>query len=56
MAAELKQRFAVDAVLRPGHKGIFDVVVDGDLVYSKYETHRFPRPNEVGDAIVAARE
>ena len=56
MAAELKQRFAVDAVLTPGHKGIFDVVVDGNLVYSKHETHRFPRPNEVGDAIEAAKE
>lgn len=54
MAAELKQRYGVDAVLEKGHKGVFDVVVDGELVYSKHETHRFPRPNEVGDAIDAA--
>ena len=53
MAAELKQRFDVDAVLKPGHKGIFDVMVDDELVYSKHETHRFPRPDEVGDAIDA---
>ena len=53
MAAELKERYGVDARLKPGHKGIFDVLVDGELIYSKYETHRFPRPNEVGDAIDA---
>jgi len=28
-------------------KGIFDVVADGHLIYSKYETGRFPEPNEV---------
>ena len=55
MAAELKQRYKVDARLKPGHKGVFDVVVDGDLVYSKYETHRFPKPGEVGDAIEARK-
>ena len=55
MAAELKQRYGVDAELKPGHKGIFDVEVDGELVYSKYDTHRFPKPNEVGEAIDAAR-
>jgi selT/selW/selH-like putative selenoprotein len=53
LAAELKKRFDVDARLKPGHKGIFDVEVDGELVFSKYETHRFPRPNEVGDLIDA---
>jgi selT/selW/selH-like putative selenoprotein len=55
LAAELKQRFSVDARLKPGHKGVFDVVVDGDLVYSKYETHRFPKPNEDADAIEARK-
>ena len=53
MAAELKTRYGVDAELRKGHKGIFDVEVDDEVVYSKYETHRFPRPNEVGDLIDA---
>jgi selT/selW/selH-like putative selenoprotein len=55
LAAELKQRYGVDATLKPGHKGIFDVLVDGELVYSKYETHRFPRPNEVGELIDAEK-
>jgi len=31
----------------PGHKGIFDVQVDGKTVYSKYETGRFPENREI---------
>ena len=38
-----------DAVveLLPEGKGIFDVKVDSKLVYSKYETDRFPDSGEV---------
>jgi len=32
-------------------KGIFDVVVDDDLVFSKYKTHRFPERGEVSELI-----
>jgi selT/selW/selH-like putative selenoprotein len=31
----------------PGAGGVFDVFVDGRLVYSKTKTHRFPEPGEV---------
>ena len=31
-----------------GSKGIFDVTVDGDLLYSKHETGRHAEPGEVG--------
>ena len=55
LAAELKDRYGVDSALKPGHGGVFDVVVDGRLLFSKKETKRFPRPGEVGDAIDAAR-
>ncbi|MDE3262311.1 MAG: Rdx family protein [Acidobacteriota bacterium] len=34
-----------------GGKGIFDVAVDGDLVYSKYDTGRFPENDEILDKI-----
>ena len=47
MAAELKDAYAVEPRLIEGSKGIFDVKVDGRLVYSKYETHRFPEQGEV---------
>jgi selenoprotein W-related protein len=31
----------------PGSGGVFDVEVDGALVYSKKQTGRFPDPGEV---------
>jgi predicted Rdx family selenoprotein len=53
LAADLKSRFGVDADLKPGHGGVFDVEVDGRRVYSKSETHRFPNPGEIDDLLVA---
>ena len=47
MAAELKDALSVEARLIEGSKGIFDVKVDGKLVYSKYKTHKFPDSGEV---------
>ena len=35
------------AKLVRGSGGIFDVTVDGKLVYSKHRTGRFPSPGEV---------
>jgi hypothetical protein len=34
-------------VIQTGSEGQFDVVRDGELVYSKQEQHRFPEPGEV---------
>lgn len=48
--AELEQAFGKDKVavdLVKGGGGIFDVVVDGDRVYSKQQTGRFPQYREV---------
>jgi selenoprotein W-related protein len=53
LAADLKKNFDVDAELKPSHGGIFDVEVDGNRIYSKHDTHRFPNPGEVDDIIVA---
>jgi selT/selW/selH-like putative selenoprotein len=53
LAAELKKRYDIDADLKPGHKGIFDVEVDGKKVFSKHELHRFPDPGEVEGLIEA---
>jgi len=47
LAAELRDRFNVDAKLIEGGRGIFDVKVDGKLVFSKYDVDRFPKPGEV---------
>lgn len=37
----------VEAKLVPGRNGIFDVIVDGELVFSKFKSGRFPEPGEV---------
>jgi selenoprotein W-related protein len=41
----------VNAKLVKGSGGIFDVVVDGKKVFSKYETGRFPEPGEIVRAL-----
>jgi selT/selW/selH-like putative selenoprotein len=46
LSAEL-QNLGAEIVLHAEGKGIFDVSVDGTLIYSKYKTGRFPKPGEV---------
>jgi selT/selW/selH-like putative selenoprotein len=41
----------VEAELRPGDSGVFDVVADGRLVFSKARAGRFPEPEEVIEAL-----
>jgi selT/selW/selH-like putative selenoprotein len=36
-----------DAAIQPGRSGQFDVLRDGELVFSKHQVHRFPEPGEV---------
>jgi selT/selW/selH-like putative selenoprotein len=47
VAAELKDALSVESRLIEGTRGIFDVKVDGKLVYSKHKTHTFPEVGEV---------
>jgi predicted Rdx family selenoprotein len=42
----LRER-GVDATATPGGKGQFDVVSDGQLVFSKHAVGRFPGEGEV---------
>ena len=51
MAEELHNAFDVKANLVPGRSGIFDVIVDGELVFSKFKTGRFPEPGEVASKL-----
>ena len=37
----------MDATATPGGKGQFDIVSDGELVFSKHATGRFPGEGEV---------
>ena len=45
--AELVEGLGEKAQLIEGAGGIFDVKVDGKLVYSKHQTGRFPDSGEV---------
>ena len=47
MAASIRERLGIDPEVSPGDIGMFDVVVDGRVVYSKRETGRFPSDDEV---------
>jgi selT/selW/selH-like putative selenoprotein len=39
------------AELLKGSRGVFDVRLDGELLFSKHEVHRFPEPGEVVAAL-----
>ena len=43
----IQEARGVEAELVPGGGGVFDVVVDGKLIYSKHQTGRFPDPEEI---------
>jgi len=47
LADELKQAFGVESELIPDHGGIFDVLINGRKIYSKFETGRFPNQDEI---------
>jgi selT/selW/selH-like putative selenoprotein len=53
LAAELKEKFNTESELFAEGKGIFDVVIDNELIYSKYDTGRFPDREEVTKLIQA---
>ena len=47
----MKERLGLEAELIKGLHGIFDVILDGDLVFSKKALGRFPLPGEVEAAL-----
>jgi predicted Rdx family selenoprotein len=51
LAASIKKHFGENARIKPGKSGQFDVIADGDLIYSKASTGRFPVDNEVEDML-----
>lgn len=51
MAAAIRDTKGVDPVLIEGKGGIFDVEVDGRLIYSKHKTMRFPTNQEILDQL-----
>ena len=53
MAAEIKKSRGIDATLIKGSGGQFEVVLDGQLIYSKKKMGRFPDTSEVLQQIPA---
>jgi selT/selW/selH-like putative selenoprotein len=53
LAAEIEKVLAVDVELEPGEFHSFDVLVDGNLIFSKFEEDRFPEPEEIVELIRA---
>uniref|UniRef100_A0A832MM11 SelT/SelW/SelH family protein n=1 Tax=Eiseniibacteriota bacterium TaxID=2212470 RepID=A0A832MM11_UNCEI len=53
LAAEIKRARDVEVVLHKGHGGVFEVVYEGELIFSKKATGRFPETQEVLDRIPA---
>lgn len=47
MAGAIKERTGVDAELIKSGGGVFEVVVDGNLVFSKKALGRFPESQEI---------
>lgn len=45
--AELEAAFAVTPTLHKGGGGVFDVVVEGEMIFSKHDSGRFPDPGEI---------
>ncbi len=55
MAAEIVDAFGAAHPIEtiPGGGGIFDVLADGQLIYSKAETGGFPPPGVIPDLLAS---
>jgi selT/selW/selH-like putative selenoprotein len=47
----IKDKYGITATLDEGHGGAFEVTVDGQLIFSKLKTFRFPEDQEILDKI-----
>jgi selT/selW/selH-like putative selenoprotein len=43
----LKKELGIEATLVPGSGGIFDVILNGEIIFSKHNQGRFPLPGEI---------
>jgi len=53
LAAEIDEKLGENVELIKGKDGVFEVSLDGQLIYSKRATGRFPEPGEVENEIRA---
>ncbi len=56
MQEAIKTKYGLTAGLKEGAGGIFEVSIDGKVVYSNQTTYRFPTDPEIFEKIDAARK
>jgi selT/selW/selH-like putative selenoprotein len=47
LQAAIKTKYGITAQLNEGAGGIFEVFIDGKMVYSNQDTYRFPENEEI---------
>ena len=47
LAARISKELGIESELIKGDNGIFDVIADGKLLFSKYKSDRYPEEDEV---------
>ena len=55
LADELKRKFGAEATLIESRGGVFEVEVDGRLIFSKKQLDRFPENGEIETLVKARR-
>jgi hypothetical protein len=53
LAEEIKQEIPAEIELVPGEYHSFDVLVEDELIFSKFEENRLPLPEEIIELIQA---
>ena len=52
----LEERYGADVELVPGGGGVFEITVDGKLLFSKKQTGRFPTDEELVQMVIRPTE
>ena len=47
MAEEIKKTFSIETTFVKGFEGSFEVILNGETIYSKLETGELPEPEEI---------
>jgi predicted Rdx family selenoprotein len=53
LAEEIEKELALEVELRPGDYHSFDVLVEEEVIFSKFEEDRFPKAGEIIQLIQA---
>jgi len=51
LSAHLQSTYGAEVESEAGHSGVFDVTVDGELIFSKHKVGRFPTLSEIDELI-----